>query len=391
MNNLLADKEMNTYSSFIDWQRRAKKSFSIMSKPTRKEEAWRYSDLDLLNKELIGNQIEIKEKLNLSDTLEGSITLPEGVSVTGSNDKEFVTHINNFFQGSKFDLEYQVMQNYASCTEGFYICFAKSCEYPVELKISSTGAKNILLLIEVKDNVQVEIAENFISKNFGHLNLVSKIILGANTKVRHSKLHNFSHPTYFLYSSHIIAKRNAIYKKLSVNLNCTSHREFVNIDLVERSSEVVLLGINYGQHTEKNDTILVHNHLANCSKSLQKYFYILKDRAKSSFYGRVIVPKGLAELVAHQLNKNILLNEGCSAFSRPELDILSKDIQCSHGSTVGGVDKEALYYMQNRCLNLQDAKTLLILATLDIVSSEFDCHHFLMNKIQTFMQKNIVL
>jgi Fe-S cluster assembly protein SufD len=388
---------MSNISPFYNWQEHAKTSLYKLAKPTKKNEEWRYSDLSLLNEE---RKTAPKSKslnqpnnstLLLDEGLSQHTNLPTGVSVLTHKDTDFKTQLDKFIQQNDFDKKYQITQNYAHCNQAFYIKFAVSCQHPIKLLIESNSTKNILLLIEVADHVQIEIIEQFTDLNHSHLNFVSKIKLGNNAKVKHSKLHQFNHQTTFLYSANILAAQNTNYDKCSLNLGCASYREFIQCDLTGTESNVNLLGINYSHQQDKNDIILISKHMADQSKSYQKYFHVLNDKATSSFYGRVIVPPNLAQLEAHQLNKNILLSERAKAFSRPELQIYSDDIKCSHGSTIGNIDKNALYYMQSRGLNVNSAKKLFMQGFLKSILDEFNCHQDTAQYLQDTIKNKVVL
>jgi len=136
---------------------------------------------------------------------------------------------------------------------------------------------------------------------------------------------------------------------------------------------------------------LISNHMTNQSTSYQKYFHVLNDKSTSSFYGRVIVPPNITQVEAHQLNKNILLSKHTKAFSRPELQIYSDDIKCSHGSTIGSIDENALYYMQSRGLDIKTAKKIFMQGFLKSLLDEFSCHQETAQYLHNIIQNKVML
>lgn len=121
-------------------------------------------------------------------------------------------------------------------------------------------------------------------------------------------------------------------------------------------------GVTLARHTQQHDTYLPVVHHAPGSYSNQHFRQLLDDRAKGVFYGRVEVPENSSKTEAHQLNHNMLLSAQAQAFTRPELDILTDDVVCSHGATVGHLDEQAFYYLLARGLSEDQARRLLIQA-----------------------------
>ena len=102
------------------------------------------------------------------------------------------------------------------------------------------------------------------------------------------------------------------------------------------------------------------HHMASNTKSNQSYNGIANDYSFTSFTGEIFIDSDIQDVEAHQKNKNLMLSENCSMSSRPELKIDSDSVKCSHGSTVGQVDEEAIFYMQSRSIDKKLAKKILV-------------------------------
>lgn len=126
--------------------------------------------------------------------------------------------------------------------------------------------------------------------------------------------------------------------------------------------------------TEKQ---LIDNHTAidqlaaNCTSN-QLYKGVLDDKSTGVFNGKVIVRQDSQRIEAYQSNKNILLSKDATANSKPELEIYADDVRCSHGSTIGDLDEDALFYMQARGISKHKAKQLLIAAFIGDVLDKID-------------------
>jgi Fe-S cluster assembly protein SufD len=99
----------------------------------------------------------------------------------------------------------------------------------------------------------------------------------------------------------------------------------------------------------------------NCS-SHQLYKGILGGRSKAVFNGRIIVDQDAQKTDANQSNRNLLLSENAVVNSNPQLEIFADDVRCTHGSTVGQLDEEAVFYLRSRGINRDAAVRLLTFA-----------------------------
>jgi len=113
------------------------------------------------------------------------------------------------------------------------------------------------------------------------------------------------------------------------------------------------------QHCD-NHTFIDHAR-PNCT-SLELFKGILDGRSRGIFYGRILVRKDAQKTNARQTNKNLLLSNEAFADSTPGLEILADDVKCAHGSTVGQLDENAIFYLRSRGIDEEAARTLLTYA-----------------------------
>ena len=92
----------------------------------------------------------------------------------------------------------------------------------------------------------------------------------------------------------------------------------------------------------------------------QKFKGIVRSNGQSLFNGRIVVQPGAQQTRAYQKNDHILLSDDARAYSRPFLEIYADDVSCSHGSTTGAMDREALFYMRQRGLPAHEAQLVLL-------------------------------
>ena len=104
----------------------------------------------------------------------------------------------------------------------------------------------------------------------------------------------------------------------------------------------------------------------NC-KSFENYKGVLKENGVGVFNGKVIVHQDAQKIEAFQKNNNILIDQDSIIYSKPELEIYADDVKCSHGSTTGQFDDEALFYLRSRGLSIKKSLQLMTLGFINEV------------------------
>lgn len=139
-------------------------------------------------------------------------------------------------------------------------------------------------------------------------------------------------------------------------------RNRIHIELVEPDAQTQLYGMATLDADQHLDNITFIDHKApNCSSN-ELFKYVLDDRSKGSFLGRILVRKDSVKTDAHQTDRNLCLTPEARMVARPELEIYADDVKCSHGSTVGQLDQQAMFYMRTRGIPESEARMLLMFA-----------------------------
>jgi Fe-S cluster assembly protein SufD len=115
----------------------------------------------------------------------------------------------------------------------------------------------------------------------------------------------------------------------------------------------------------------MHHHTASNSYSDIDFRVVLKDKANSASTGLIRIEEDAQNCEAFQVNRNLLLNEGPKAESIPELEILCDQVQCSHGATVGPIDKEMMFYLLSRGISYKEAVNIITLGFLEPTIQKF--------------------
>ncbi|MEZ5957999.1 MAG: SufD family Fe-S cluster assembly protein [Hyphomonadaceae bacterium] len=116
-----------------------------------------------------------------------------------------------------------------------------------------------------------------------------------------------------------------------------------------------------GRHADITSTI-EHKAPGGVTRQLTKG--VARKGGRGVFQGKIVVERAAQKTDARQHHQGLLLEDGAEIFAKPELMIHADDVQCAHGNTAGGLDERALFYMRSRGIPEAEARALLIEAFL---------------------------
>jgi Fe-S cluster assembly protein SufD len=152
----------------------------------------------------------------------------------------------------------------------------------------------------------------------------------------------------------------SIFDTLTVTLSGGLVRNNLTLTPADEFCESHLNGLYLGSGEMHVDNRTIVEHAAPDCVSNQLYKGILSGEATGVFNGRVHVHRGAQRINAYQSNKNIVLERSAQIYSKPELEIYADDVECSHGSTTGQLDEEAIFYLRSRGIPEARARTILL-------------------------------
>ncbi|NGX41579.1 MAG: FeS cluster assembly protein SufD [Candidatus Anoxychlamydiales bacterium] len=259
--------------------------------------------------------------------------------------------------------------------------FTKSIEKPIAfIHINTNLDKKITkksiytnYRISLFKDVKISMIDKFVNseKNDFFNNNIIDIFLDKNAYLDHYILQESKDNLQFNHYK-VDLEDKAVYRGFLLNQKSKISRFDFEINLNKIDSDAQINGIYLGKKDQILDHYIKTNH--NFEKTFSFHYLkgILKDESKGIFYASTIVKKGVKKIIGNQLNKNILLDNEASCFSRPELWIKADDVKCSHGSTTGQLDKDAIFYLQSRGFSLKKAKEILLKAFIDEIFEKID-------------------
>jgi Fe-S cluster assembly protein SufD len=317
-----------------------------------------------------------------SSGLSEPASLPRGVRVESlaealnRDDEILQSHLSRYarYQDQSF-----VALNTAFVGDGalVYLPQGQVIEEPIYLVFVSTGGDHPLVshprnLIVVGEGAQARIVESHVGSANGvyFSNAVTELVGGEGASIDYYVLQRERKDGYHVGMLEAQLSRQCVLAAHSITLAGSLVRNDLRVVLNGEGSECSLNGLyvlDARQHVDNHTEI---EHCMPHAKSHELYKGILSGHARGVFNGKILVHKDAQKSDARQTNKNLLLSEDAMVNTKPQLEIYADDVKCSHGSTVGQLDRDALFYLRSRGIGLREAQSLLSYAFASEVISK---------------------
>ena len=174
--------------------------------------------------------------------------------------------------------------------------------------------------------------------------------------------------------THMFARlgEGSVYKSFTLTANGRLTRNECVVDLQGPDAVAHVAGAAVGDGDFHHDDTVFVIHDAERCESRQVFKKVLRNGAVGVFQGKILVRPGAQKTDGYQISQSLLLDGDSQFLAKPELEIYADDVQCSHGSTSGAIDAEALYYLRSRGVPRPAAEDLLTLAFLAEAIEEID-------------------
>jgi Fe-S cluster assembly protein SufD len=239
-------------------------------------------------------------------------------------------------------------------------------EHPIHLVFLATGAaegrtlhpRNLIAVGESAAAVVVERYEAVGDAEY-LTNAVTDVVVGAGAQLDRVALERESERASHVGTLIARLGRDACFRSHAVSLSAALARSEICAVLEAAHAECVLNGLfvaNGRRHVDNQTTI---DHAEPGGTSRELYKGVLDGRSKGVFNGKVIVRPDAQKTNAQQSNPNLLLSDGAEIDTRPNLEIHADDVKCSHGSTIGRLDDDALFFLRARAIGEAQARQML--------------------------------
>ena len=370
--------------------------------PSKQAEDWKFTDLNLIlskNFKSISNEVNFESTkeletiknfkhnyifLNNGKIISTSFAYEEANKIlikdfhqkksTNFDSANTLTLLNDALSSGGFSLE--VIKNYKLKKPLIiYNYFSKNLENKI------LNNKNFIKLNEGSELTLIDYNDGHVQSNFIK-NTVDIVSLDQNATLKNIFVHESKSNGHFYkyingslesgsnYENYILSsglKLNKIEIEINLNKNDSSCSIYSALNLLDDQHQEIKTRINHNS--------------PNC-KSYQKIKNVLNDKSRGVYQGKIFVDKIAQKTEAYQLSKALILNDDTEFNAKPELEIYADDVKCSHGSTSGSIDSDAVHYLMTRGIPKKEAVKLLINGFLNEVLENIN-----ISEVKHFLEK----
>jgi len=227
-------------------------------------------------------------------------------------------------------------------------------------------------LIHFGKNSDASVVEKFISigDNTQFTNAISEVVVSENASAKYYKLQNENPTAYHVGTTQVYQERNSHFSITTVTTNGGIVRNNLNLKLDGEGIDTHMYGLYLLDGETHVDNHTAVDHAKPHSQSNELYKGVMNGKSTGVFNGKIYVRQDAQKTNAFQSNRNVLLSDDASIYTKPQLEIWADDVKCSHGATTGQIDEEALFYLQSRGISKDTAKALLMIAFASEVVQE---------------------
>jgi Fe-S cluster assembly protein SufD len=342
--------------------------------PSTKDESWRFTDLKGFDPETFSANgatevaaapalLEL-EAAGVVRVSEGGLEIdraPEGITFEPLADHPRLYELVG--SDEKF-----AAHNAAEWKHGLLVHVPKDVvlEQPLMIRIVNSvegGSLFWRLLIVAEPGSRVSVIEEYASTTpelSGYLNAAVEIFVEDNAKVEYVSVQNVSQQTWHFGSHHAKIGRDAELDWVTAGFGSKKGKVRIQNDLAGQGATSRVTGAYFADGDQHLDYDTFQEHIAPNTTSDFAFKGALRDTSSAVWRGMIRVEEDAQKTNAYQENRNLLLSKEAHADSIPGLEILANDVRCTHGATLGQVDKEQLFYLMARGLPRAEAERLIV-------------------------------
>ena len=380
----------------------AKNTLLHLDFPTTKTEFWKYTRLAKLA-QLRLNQEKIRENEQVVAPLtdNGIVRITNGYITSFSKEIAGLT-ITPFSKcseqqlsliGKKADLKQNIFLalNTLYSQEGLFIEVEENAQIEgvFQLLFHAHGENCFApfrVFIHVKKGSSFKLIQQFTASGEHLFSLpIVEYLIEENARISCDKLQMENASSFLLCEDYSIQKRNSTVLLNTFSISGAWVRNNSSFLIEGENCETNLNGAYLLKDLQHLDNHTIVDHIAPHCNSNELYKGILSGKATGVFNGKVFVRPNAQKISAFQSNANVLLSDDASVNSKPELEIYANDVKCSHGSTTGQLDEDAVFYLRARGLSEKSARSLITQAFIAEVVDKVE-----QKEVQDFIKNKLV-
>ena len=264
--------------------------------------------------------------------------------------------------------------NTAMAAEGLVIRITDKCKKPLAIRYihnSETSDALVHNIIKIESNAQFTLLES--GAGAARFNSVLEVDVADNADFHHVRTQGRDHERKTV--THIFGRlgKESIFKSFTMTVNGTLTRNDAVLEFTGDNARATVAGATAGdgESFHHDDTVFITHDAVNC-ESRQVFKKVLRNGATGVFQGKILVKADAQKTDGYQISQGLLLDDNSNFLAKPELEIYADDVACSHGSTVGAINEDAIFYLVSRGVPRKQAQDMLVLAFLAEAIDEID-------------------
>jgi Fe-S cluster assembly protein SufD len=239
-------------------------------------------------------------------------------------------------------------------------------EKPLYIRIANAvegGSLFWRLLVVAEPESRFTVIEEYVSAAAdlsAYSNAAVEIVVGQAAKVEYVSVQSLSRQTWHFASHHARVERDAELDWVAGGFGSAKGKVRIQNDLAGPGATSRVTGAYFADGTQHLDYDTFQEHIAPDTTSDFAFKGALRDEARAVWRGMIRVEQDAQKTNAYQENRNLLLSKSAHADSIPGLEILANDVRCTHGATLGQVDRDQLFYLMARGLTRTEAERLIV-------------------------------
>ena len=373
--------------------------------PNKKEEDWKFSDLNSIlskNFDNITNKDFLldSKKLNLINEFKHNhIYLLDGKLISSDftyEDKNKISIIDFKYKNNVTidKINSLNLLNNALANGGFTLEISKNYKlnkpliiynyFSKDIKETIINNKNSIILNDNSELTLINYIDNKSKDNF-MVNSMENIEIRRDALLKNIFINNSKSAGYFYKYIKSDLEKNSVFENYILSSGLKFNKLDIEINLnQEYAKSTVFSALNLLESEHQEIKTRINHNSQNC-QSYQKIKKVLSDQSKGVYQGKIFVKKIAQKTDAYQLSKALILNDDAEFDAKPELEIYADDVKCSHGSTSGSIDLDSLHYLKSRGIPEKEAYKMLISGflseTLEKLTEE-NIKFFLLKKLE---------
>ncbi len=232
----------------------------------------------------------------------------------------------------------------------------------LQSKVEMMSNRRLLVILEEGAKASLLMCDHSSAAHKSLSTQVTEVFVGAGASLDIYELEETSESNCRLAHLFVQQQADSRFNHCNITLTNGFTRNYVNVQLVGKGGDTNITGLAIGDRKQHIDNRTLVEHKTSHCTSNELYKYILDEESVGVFAGKMLIQPCAQQTISQQTNRNLCLTKCAHMYAQPQLEIYADDVKCSHGSTVGQLDENALFYMQQRGIPKEEARHLLMYA-----------------------------